>query len=305
MRVLITDKLAEEAIEKLSEKHEVKFKELNHKELLEQIPEYDALIVRSRTKVTRDVLERGEKLKVIGRAGVGVDNIDVEAATEMGIKVVNAPTSATQSVAEFTIGLMIALSRKITTADRSMHEGKWLKKDLEGNELFGKTLGLIGSGRIGSRVAEIATAIGMNALGYDKKPIEFSCISFVPLDELLSKSDYISIHLPLSPETRHVISKKEFEKMKDGVCMINCSRGGVVDEDALYSAIESGKVAGASIDVYEKEPPEGSPLLMRDELILTPHIGGSTKEGQIRAGITVVNQVIKVLSGEKPEYLIN
>jgi D-3-phosphoglycerate dehydrogenase len=307
MKVLVTDKLAPEALEKLKEKHEVVFDEMDHEKLVKEIPNYEALVVRSRTKVKQDIIESGKNLKVIGRAGVGVDNIDVEAATQKGIKVVNAPTGASQSVAELTLGLMLALVRNIPKADSTLHKGQWLKKKLRGKELYGKKLGLIGFGRIGSKVATFAKALGMEIIAYRRHPRPFPGVKFVSLDELLSSADIISIHLPFTPETKHLVSSKEFERMKDGVILINCARGGIVDEEALYEAIKSEKVAGAAMDVYEVEPPtpKTSKLLSLDNVVLTPHIGAATEEGQKRAGLIVADEVLKVLEGKEPEFWVN
>ncbi|HIH97875.1 MAG TPA: hydroxyacid dehydrogenase [Thermoplasmata archaeon] len=307
MKILVTDKLASEAVDKLKEKHDVLFEEMDHDKLVEEISKYDALVIRSRTKARKDVIENGKNLKVIGRAGVGVDNIDVDAATQRGIKVVNAPTGASQSVAELTLGLMLALVRQLPKADSSLHEGQWLKKQLKGSELYGKKLGLIGLGNIGSKVAAFAKAMGMEVIAYRRHPVPTPGVEFTSLEELLSSADIISLHLPLTPETRHFVSKKEFAQMKDGVLLVNCSRGGIVDENALYDAIKSGKVARAAMDVYEIEPPtlENNKLLRLKEVALTPHIGAATKEGQKRAGLIVAEEVLKVLDGKEPAFWVN
>jgi len=312
MKVLVTDKLADEAIEMLKDNgFEVKYEELDHDGLLNEIADYDALIVRSRTKVTADIIEKGAsgKLKVIGRAGIGVDNIDVKKATELGIKVVNAPTGSTISVAELAIAHMLALARFIPKADNSMKRGEWLKKQLKGIELHGKTLGLIGSGRIAQHVAKIAKGLGMNILVYsphctDEKAKNMGARR-ATLEEVLRESDFISLHIPKTEETYHLIDRERLSLMKPTAYLINCARGGVVDEDALYEFLKEGRIAGAAIDVFEEEPPKGSKLLELDNVILTPHIGANTKEAQIRAGTICAEQVIKVLRGEEPDYWVN
>ena len=312
MKVLVTDKLADEAIEMLKNNgFEVKYEELDHDGLLKEIADYDALIVRSRTKVTADIIEKGAsgKLKVIGRAGIGVDNIDVKKATELGIKVVNAPTGSTISVAELAIAHMLALARFIPKADSSMKRGEWLKKQLKGIELHGKTLGLIGSGRIAQHVAKIAKGLGMNVLVYsphctDEKAEKMGARR-ATLEEVLRESDFVSLHIPKTEETYHLIDKEKLSLMKPTAYLINCARGGVVDEDALYEFLKEGKIAGAAIDVFEEEPPKGSKLLELDNVVLTPHIGANTKEAQIRAGTICAEQVMKVLRGEEPDYWVN
>ena len=312
MKVLVTDKLADEAIKMLKDNNfEVKYEELDHDSLLNEIPEYDALIVRSRTKVTADIVEKGASgnLKVIGRAGIGVDNIDVKKATELGIKVVNAPTGSTISVAELAVAHMLALARSIPKADSSMKRGEWIKKQLKGVELYGKTLGLIGSGRIAQHVARIAKGLGMNILVYsphctDEKAQKMGA-KRATLEEVLKESDFVSLHIPKTEETYHLIDEEKLSLMKPTAYLINCARGGVVDEDALYRFLKEGKIAGAAIDVFEEEPPKGSKLLELENVVLSPHIGASTKEAQIRAGTICVEQVMKVLRGEEPDFWVN
>ena len=312
MKVLVTDKLADEAIKMLKDNNfEVKYEELDHDSLLNEIAGYDALIVRSRTKVTADIVEKGASgnLKVIGRAGIGVDNIDVKKATELGIKVVNAPTGSTISVAELAVAHMLALARSIPKADSSMKRGEWIKKQLKGVELYGKTLGLIGSGRIAQHVARIAKGLGMNILVYsphctDEKAQKMGA-KRATLEEVLKESDFVSLHIPKTEETYHLIDEEKLSLMKPTAYLINCARGGVVDEDALYRFLKDGKIAGAAIDVFEEEPPKGSKLLELENVILSPHIGASTKEAQIRAGTICVEQVMKVLRGEEPDFWVN
>lgn len=294
----------------MEKKFEVTDQEPSPEELLEMIPHFDALIVRSRTKVTRDVMERGKNLKVIGRAGVGVDNIDLEAASERGIKVVNAPTGSTISVAELALAHMLCLSRHLSKADSTMKDGKWEKKSLKGVELYGKTLGLVGSGRIGGEVVKRARAFGMRCISYDpylpKNVAEEIGLELVELDTVLTESDYISIHAALTDETRHILGKDALSKMKPTAYLINCARGGIVDEDALVDALSEGKLAGAALDVFECEPPGECRLLELDNLVsFTPHIGASTQDAQIRVAVTIAEQVGMALEGKDPEFWVN
>jgi D-3-phosphoglycerate dehydrogenase len=312
MKVLVADPIAEEAIELMrKEGLDVVVKtDLSHEELLETIGDYDALIVRSRTKVTKDVIERAKRLKIIGRAGVGVDNIDIDYATQKGIVVVNAPGGNTISAAEHTIGLIFAIARRIPQADRSVKDGKWERKKFMGVELRGKTIGIIGLGRIGYEVAKRVRALEMKILAYDPYISEERAktvgAKLVDLDELLMNSDFITIHVPKTKETENLISDREFEMMKDGVYIINASRGGIVNEEALYKALKSGKVAGAALDVYEKEPPDrDNPLLKLDNVVTTPHIGASTKEAQMMVGVTIAHEIISFFKGLPVRNAIN
>ena len=270
-------------------------------ELLQVIKDYDALIVRSRTKVTPQVFEAAKKLKVVGRAGVGVDNIDLDTARAQGVTVVNAPSSTSLAVAELTLGLMLAMAREIPRADAGMKQGAWLKKDLAGMELNGKMLGILGMGRIGAEVGVRAAAFGMSVLGYD--PLIPSAEIFrrgaepVSLDELYSRSDFISLHLPLTEETRAMVSEQAFARMKRGVHLICVARGGIIDESALLAALESGKVAGAALDVFASEPPGPSDLIRHPNVIATPHIGAQTAEAQSRAAEDIANEVLAALKG--------
>jgi D-3-phosphoglycerate dehydrogenase len=313
MNILVTDKMAEEALTVLKDAgFDVIYDEMDADTLLKEIGKYDGLMVRSRTKATTEVIEAGSSgnLKVIGRAGIGVDNIDIETAGKKGIPVVNSPTGATASVAELTIGHMLTLSRHLALADKTMKKGEWAKKKLKGFELDGKTLGLIGTGNIGKYTAKLAQCFGMKIIGYDpfisKKDMSKDNIEKIEdLGKLMENSDYISLHLPHIPATHHIINKKMIEKMKPSSYLINCARGGTVDENALYNALKEGKIAGASLDVYESEPPENSPLLELDNVVLTPHLGANTKEGQIKAGTICANQIVKVLNGKEPEHCVN
>jgi D-3-phosphoglycerate dehydrogenase len=260
-------------------------------ELPKIVGEYDALIVRSATKVNADLIANAKKLKVIGRAGEGLDNIDLEKAREMDIAVVNTPHVSAMSVAELTIAHLLALARGIVEGTLTLREGKWAKEELMGVEVNGKTLGIIGCGNIGKTVERLALALGMKVLGVD------ACVydRFVPLDEMLHEADFITIHVPLTPHTRHMLSTKEFNMMKNGVMLINCSRGGVVDQEALYQALVSGKVKAAALDVFEEEPPKNSKLLTLRNVYATPHIGAQTQEAQLRASMEIAKKVIDAL----------
>ena len=305
MRVLISDPISDKAINVLkSAGLSVDVEEPTPDELLNIINEYDALLVRSRTKVTSEVIDRGSNLKVIGRAGVGVDNIDVSHANEKGITVVNSPGASAESVAELALSLMLSLARKVTVADSGMKQGKWEKKKLKGTELQGKTLGIIGFGKIGRRVGELGHAFGMKVIYHD--PYMSGSIEWaegVNFDTLISESDYLSLHTVLTDSTRHMINYDVFKKMKKSAYLVNCARGAVVDEEALIKALEEGLIAGAGLDVYESEPPT-SRIIEMPNTVLTPHVGANTKEAQDRAGIIVAEQVIKVLKGEKPDHYV-
>ncbi len=313
MKILINDKLAEEAIKKLEDAgFEVDTNKREPEKLVEDIKNFDGILVRSGTKVTTEVVEKGAEgnLKVIGRAGIGVDNIDIETAGKKGIPVVNSPTGATASVAELSIGHMIALSRHISVADKTMKKGEWAKKKLKGNELNEKTLGLIGTGNIGTYTANLAQTFNMDVIGYDpfvsKEDMKKENIEKVEeLAEIMKKSDYISLHVPHNPKTHHIVNKEMISKMKPSAYIVNCARGGTVDEEALYDVLKNGDIAGAALDVYENEPPEKSPLFSLDNVILTPHLGAATKEGQTRAGTVCADQIIKVLNDEEPDFCVN
>lgn len=310
MRVIIADQINEKGIEYLKEVAEVVVDtSITQDELIDKIKDFDAIIVRSRTKVTRSVIEAAEKLKIIARAGVGVDNVDIEAATEKGIMVVNAPESTSITVAEHAMGLILSLARKVSIADKSVKEGKWEKSKFMGIELAGKTLGIIGMGRIGSQVASRCKAFEMEILVNDPYITEEAAsrlgARIVDKETLLKTADIITIHVPLTPETKHSISRYEFELMKKSAFIINCARGGIINEDDLYEALSKGEIAGAGLDVFEKEPPEGSPLLKLDNIVVTPHIGASTKEAQRDAAIIVANEVKKVFMDKPPKNVLN
>ncbi len=309
MRILVTDGLDPEALASLQRRSTVDVIEAAPDQLASLIPSYDALIVRSRTKVTAAVIERGSRLKVIARAGVGVDNIDLEAATKRGIPVVNAPAASTTAVAELTIGHMLSLARHLAAADRSIKEGKWEKARFEGTELGGKTLGLIGSGRIGAEVAKRARAFGMRVIAHDPylppDAARERGIELTDLATVLRTSDFVSIHAALTPETRGMVGPHELGMMRRTAYLVDCARGEIVREDALAEALRAGTIAGAAIDVFAKEPPSGSPLLGAPNVVFTPHLGASTREAQASAGAVVVDQVERVLDGKRPEFVAN
>ena len=309
MRVLVTDGLETEALAALRRRHTVDTIEADPEKLLSLIPGYDALIVRSRTKVTAAVIERGSRLKVIARTGVGVDNIDLDAATRRRIPVVNAPAASTVAVAELALGHMLSLARHLAAADRSVKEGKWEKKRFEGIELAGKTLGLIGSGRIGAEVARRARAFGMRVIAYDPYlPPEAARergIELTDLATVLRTSDFVSQHAALTPETRGMIGSRELGMMRRTAYLVNCARGEIVQEEALAEALKAGTIAGAALDVFAKEPPVGSPLLGAPNLVFTPHLGASTREAQARAGAVVAEQIEHVFDGKRPEFVAN
>jgi D-3-phosphoglycerate dehydrogenase len=292
-KILICDRIADEGIRLMEEKgyQVTKGWNLPKTELPKIVGEYDALIVRSATKVKADLIANAKKLKVIGRAGEGLDNIDLEKAREMDIAVVNTPHVSAMSVAELTIAHLLALARGIVEGTLTLREGKWAKEELMGVEVNGKTLGIIGCGNIGKTVERLALALGMKVLGVD------ACVydRFVPLEEMLHEADFITIHVPLTPHTRHMLSTKEFNMMKNGVMLINCSRGGVVDQEALYQALVSGKVKAAALDVFEEEPPKNSKLLTLRNVYATPHIGAQTQEAQLRASMEIAKKVIEAL----------
>lgn len=296
MKIVVTDKLAEEGVQKLKDSgHEVLIAWDEPKERIpELVGDCDAIVIRSATKVTKDIIDAAPNLKVIGRAGIGLDNVDLEHAKSKGIKVMNTPAATTVSVAELTFAFILASARDILKGTLTTKEGKWEKKALKGSEVFDKTLGVVGIGRIGGAVAERAEAFGMKVLAYDPY-VQSDKYENVELDDLLKRSDFITLHLPLTPETKHMISSDQFAIMKDGVVILNVARGGTIDEDALYDAMTSGKVKVAALDTFEVEPPVGNKLLTLPNLLCTPHIGAQTAEGQLRAGIQVAENVIEAL----------
>ncbi|MBN1919050.1 MAG: phosphoglycerate dehydrogenase [Verrucomicrobia bacterium] len=301
MKVLIADKLADSA-KRVLEARGLAYDDkpgMSPDELKACLGQYDGILVRSATKLKRDVLAHAGALRVIGRAGVGVDNVDVDAATERGILVMNTPEGNTVSTAEHTFSLLLALTRNIPQAAASVRAGEWKKGTFSGVELRGKTLGIIGLGRIGTTVARFAQGFQMKAVGFDpfmtREKAERLGIELVELDDLLSRSDYITVHTPLTNETRHMINAAAIEKMKPGVRLLNCARGGIIDEEALAAAIESGRVAGAALDVFSTEPPGDNRLLKLDKVIATPHLGASTAEAQEQVAVDAAVEVADYL----------
>ena len=293
LKVLIVDRIFDEGITILEGMgYEItRAWDMQKTDLPGIIGDYDVLIVRSATKVKGELLDKAKKLKVIGRAGEGLDNVDYEKTKAMGITLVNTPHVSYMSVAELTIGYVLALARRIVQGTMSLREGKWEKEELIGSEVNGKTLGVIGCGYIGKAVERLAIALGMKVL-----PVEECAYDrFVPIGEMLPQADFITIHVPLTPHTLHMISAKEFGLMKKGAMLIDCSRGGVVDQEALYQALTSGKIAGVALDVFEEEPPRDSKLLGLGNVIATPHMGAQTYEAQLRASVQIAKAVIEAL----------
>ena len=308
-KILLTDGLEENGQSILREAAEVVDQSgISADELLKVIGEYDALIVRGRTKVTPAVFEAGKNLKVVGRAGVGVDNIDLKAAKQHNVIVVNSPLATTIAVAELTMALVLSMVRELPRADVAMKNGKWLKKDLEGTELYKKTLGIVGYGRIGQAVAKRAMAFEMRIVAYDPLRLtEDVCrdgCDPLSLDHLLRESDFISIHTPLNDHTRAMIGADQFAKMKDGVYLIDAARGGVLDEEALLAALNSGKVAGAALDVFSAEPPGQTALVCHPRVVATPHVGAQTVDAQQRAAYDISTDILKALRGEELRWRV-
>ena len=309
-RILVADPVAQEGVDMLRAVGEVDVKTgMAPDELIGVIGNYDALVVRSETKVTRPVIEAAKRLVAVGRAGVGVDNIDLDAATERGVVVVNAPQGNTVAAAEHTIALLMALARHVPQADASMRAGKWSRKEFVGTEIRGKTLGIVGLGKIGSEVARRALGMDMRVVAVDPfVPVERAAalgVESVDFDELLRVSDFISVHPPLTATTTGMIGAAEIGKMRDGVRLINVARGGILDEAAVAEAVRSGKVAGAAIDVFTSEPPGDNPLLGDPRIVITPHLGASTAEAQERVALDVAEQLVDILSGKPARYAVN
>src|ERR1041384_37191 len=314
MNVLICDPISPKGIALLQQRPEFKVTVLQRRlpeaELLPLVANAVAMVVRSETKITRKVIEAAPKLRVVGRAGVGVDNVDVEAATQRGIVVMNTPSGNTISTAELTFSMLMALARKIPQANASMKAGEWNRKSFQGVELYGKTLGILGMGRIGSEVARRAIAFGMRVLAYDPflalsraKALQ---VELVELDELYRQSDFITVHMPMTEETAGMINAAAFDKMKPGVRVLNCARGGIINEADLFTAIKNGKVAGAALDVYEVEPaPKDFPLRDLPQVIMTPHLGASTEEAQENVGIEVAGIVTAYLTTGAVQNAVN
>jgi len=303
MKILVSDNLSESGIEKLAKVpgFEVKVNTtMSAEEFRRVIKEFDALVIRSSTKVTAQVLQNAHNLKVIGRAGIGLDNVDIEAASKRGIVVMNTPEGNVITTAEHAIAMMLALTRNIPQASTSLKSGAWEKKRFKGKEVFNKVLGIIGVGRIGRVVAERAQGLKMQVIGYDPyinpEVIDSLGMRGVSFDELLATSDYITIHTPMTSETRNLLNIDAFRKMKPSSFIINCARGGIINEQDLYEAIKQGVVAGAALDVFAKEPPTGNPLLTLDQVIATPHLGASTAEAQENVAIAVADQIADFLT---------
>ena len=302
-KILIADGLDEAGIAVLRQSaHVEEHTDISADALLAAIPEFDALIVRGRTKVTAALFAAAVNLKVVGRAGVGVDNIDLVAAAGRGVVVVNAPTSTTIAVAELAFGLLLSIAREIPRADAGMKIGKWLKKELEGVELFGKTLGIIGYGRIGAEVGRRAGAFGMTVLGYDPLLPADEIVRRggrgVDLDTLYARSDFISLHVPLDGSTRGMINTEAINKMRAGVRLVCAARGGLIDEAALLAGLDDGKVAAAGLDVFTAEPPGPMPLIAHPRVVACPHIGAQTAESQYRASLDIADETLAALRGE-------
>jgi len=301
VKVLVSDPIHEDGVKMLREAgHTVDLRtEMTAEELENVIGGYDAVVLRSRTRLTAEVLEKAANLKAIARAGVGLDNIDTGYAEERGIEVFNSPEAPCNAVAELVIGLMLCMARHITVADTTMKQGRWEKNRLTGIELGGRTLGVIGFGRIGYTVARKARALGMEVLAYDvqmdklRRFVEEIGAVDVDLDTLLMESEFVTVHVPLLPQTRHMIAAPQFEKMRDGVYVVNAARGGIVDEAALKAALDSGKVAGAALDVYESEPSPDPELVRRANVVCTPHIGAGSVEAQRGNSTIVAEKLIK------------
>jgi D-3-phosphoglycerate dehydrogenase len=295
MKVLICDPTESEALEAISASgiEVVNKPDVTADELMEIIAGYDGMVVRSRTKVREPLIDRAENLKVIVRGGVGLDNIDVAYARSKGIAVLNTPAASSDSVAELAVGYLFALARNIPQMTLSMRDGKWEKKKFKGSEVAGKTLGLIGFGRIGQAMGKRAHALGMKVIFYRRSSVEVPYAEQVSLGELLAQSDFVSLHVPHTEETHHIVNADAIDKMKDGVYIVNCGRGGTLDEDALYEAIVAGKVAGAALDVFEVEPAQGHKLFTLDQVIGSPHVGAATKEAQGRVGAEVADKIVE------------
>jgi len=309
-KVLVCDPISEAGLDILRKVAEVEEAiGLPEDELILKTADCEAIMVRSGTKITRRVLENSPKLQIVGRAGVGVDNIDVPAATEHGVIVVNSPAGNTVAVAELTLGMMLTLVRKLTPAHNSVAAGEWKRSKFLGTELYGKTLGIVGVGKIGVEVAKRAQSFGMSVIGFD--PFLSSArasqlgIEAVSLEEVWKNADFITLHTPLTKDTRHMVNDKVLAQMKPNAIILNCARGGIIDETALYDAISSGQIGGAGLDVYEAEPPKESPLFGLSNVILTPHLGASTEEAQVEVALDVARQIVDVLGGRPPQSAVN
>lgn len=310
MKVLVADPIAADGVEILREGAEVDVKTgLSNSELLSIVGEYEALVVRSETKVTAEVIEAGTRLQVVGRAGVGVDNIDLDAATRRGVFVVNAPSGNTVAAAEHTIALMLSLARMIPQADASLRAGEWARSKFIGTEVRHKVLGLVGLGKVGTGVARRAQGLEMRVIAYDPFISQDYArnlgLEVVGLEELLQRSDFVSVHVPLTNATKGLIGRQQLALMKPTARIINCARGGIIDEQALFEFLEEGRLAGAAVDVFSKEPAIGNILLRSSKVVATPHLGASTKEAQVSVAVDVAGQVLAVLRGQPARYAVN
>jgi D-3-phosphoglycerate dehydrogenase len=304
MRILVAERIAREGLALLQARHDVDERlGLSPAGLVEAIPPYQALIVRSQVQVTAAVITAGTSLRVVARAGVGLDNIDVDAARGAGLVVLNAPDGNTIAAAEHTLGLLLAVARHIPAADASMRAGEWARSRLGGTELRGKTLGIVGLGRIGMAVADRAKAFGMRVIGSDPNLTAANAVlrgvELLPLAHVLSNADVVTVHVPLTAETHHLLDDASIRTMRPGAIVLNLARGGVVDEAALARALQDGRLGGAGVDVFESEPPVGSPLLSAPNVVLTPHIAASTREAQVAVGVEIAERVLGALE-EQP-----
>jgi D-3-phosphoglycerate dehydrogenase len=309
-RILVAEPLAEEGLAILRAEHDVEVRTgLDRAEFLRILPGYDALLVRSQVQADAEAVAAGTRLAVIGRAGVGVDNIDLAAATEAGIVVVNAPTGNTIAAAEHTLALLFSLARQIPAADASLRKGEWKRSLFTGRELRGKTLGIIGLGKIGMAIADRARGMEMDVLGHDPYVTDEAAalhgVRLLPMADLLSQSDAVTVHVPLTRSTRNLIGEAEIARMKPGAFLVNVARGGVIEERALAQALTEGRLGGAAVDVFTEEPPRDSPLLAAPNTILTPHLGASTAEAQTRVAVEAAEQVLDVLAGRPARYAVN
>lgn len=302
VRVLVSDALGDRGVSILKQEKGIEvdvITGLKEEELKKIISKYDAIVIRSATRLTKDVLECAKNLRIIGRAGVGVDNVDLDTATKMGIIVMNTPEGNTISTCEHTLSMMMALARNIPQANQSMKKGEWNRGKFTGSELHGKVLGVVGLGRIGRQVILRALSFGMEVVGFDpyiaKESLRQTGITTVDFEDLLKRSDFITVHVPLTDATKGMVGAKQFEIMKKGVYVLNCARGGIIDEKALFDAIQSGKVRGAALDVFENEPPKNNPLLSLDQVVVTPHLGAATQEAQENVAVAVAQQVVDAL----------
>lgn len=310
--ILITDRLGQEGLDRLQEIDDVSYEMMTHmskEELLAEVPDYDGLIVRSGTTVDADILAAGKKLKVVGRAGIGVDNIDVPAATQHGVLVMNTPRANSVATAEMTMALMLAVCRNVVAAHKSLESGEWRRSPFAGKELMGKTLGVIGLGYIGRLVTRRAQAFAMKVVAYDPHIPEVvgteMNVTLLPLEEMLGRADIVTLHATVTPGSRHIINAQTIAEMKEGAILVNVARGALVDAEALAEALCNGKLAAAALDVYEQEPPDDNPLIGLPNVVHTPHLGASSKEAQTRVAVEIVEQMVDALRGTEYRNVLN